>query len=31
MVAYTAPVFWFFLILVAISVFVFRLRDPGAS
>jgi amino acid transporter len=24
MVAYTAPVFWFFLLLVAISVFVFR-------
>jgi amino acid transporter len=30
MVAYTAPVFWFFLMLVAISVFVFRRRDPGA-
>ena len=26
MVAYTAPVFWFFLLLVAISVFVFRSR-----
>jgi APA family basic amino acid/polyamine antiporter len=26
MVAYTAPVFWFFLLLVAISVFVFRAR-----
>jgi APA family basic amino acid/polyamine antiporter len=26
MVAYTAPVFWFFLLLVAISVFVFRRR-----
>ncbi len=30
MVAYTAPVFWFFLLLVAISIFVFRRRDPGA-
>jgi APA family basic amino acid/polyamine antiporter len=27
MVAYTAPVFWFFLLLVAVSVFVFRRRD----
>ena len=26
MVAYTAPVFWFFLLLVAISVFIFRGR-----
>jgi basic amino acid/polyamine antiporter, APA family len=26
MVAYTAPVFWFFLLLVAVSVFVFRKR-----
>jgi amino acid transporter len=26
MVAYTAPVFWFFLFLVAVSVFVFRRR-----
>jgi amino acid transporter len=26
MVAYTAPVFWFFLLLVAISVFIFRKR-----
>jgi amino acid transporter len=31
MVAYTAPVFWFFLLLVAISVFVFRRRDAGAK
>jgi amino acid transporter len=30
MVRYTAPVFWFFLLLVAISVFVFRRRDSGA-
>jgi amino acid transporter len=29
MVAYTAPVFWFFLFLVALSVIVFRRRDPG--
>jgi hypothetical protein len=27
-VAYTAPVFWFFLLLIAISVFVFRQREP---
>lgn len=27
MVAYTAPVFWFFLLLVAISVMIFRKRD----
>jgi amino acid transporter len=26
MVAYTAPVFWFFLLLIAISVFIFRSR-----
>jgi amino acid transporter len=30
MVAYTAPVFWTFLLLVALSVFVFRRRDPEA-
>ena len=30
MVAYTAPVFWAFLLLVALSVFVFRRRDPQA-
>ncbi len=30
MVAYTAPVFWFFLLLVALSIFVFRRRDPAA-
>jgi amino acid transporter len=30
MVAYTSPVFWFFLLLVAISVFVFRSRDHKA-
>jgi basic amino acid/polyamine antiporter, APA family len=30
MVRYTAPVFWFFLLLVALSVFVFRQRDSGA-
>jgi APA family basic amino acid/polyamine antiporter len=30
MVAYTAPVFWSFLLLVAVSVFVFRRRDHKA-
>jgi APA family basic amino acid/polyamine antiporter len=29
MVAYTAPVFWLFMFLVAISIIVFRLREPG--
>jgi amino acid transporter len=29
MVAYTAPVFWLFMFLVAISIIVFRTRDPG--
>lgn len=29
MVDYTAPVFWFFFMLVGISVFVLRRRDPG--
>jgi amino acid transporter len=28
MVAYTAPVFWLFMFLVAISIIVFRLREP---
>ncbi|MCU0760083.1 MAG: APC family permease [Steroidobacteraceae bacterium] len=28
-VEYTAPVFWFFLLLVALSLFVFRWREPG--
>ena len=28
MVAYAAPVFWFFLLLVGASLFVFRWRDP---
>jgi amino acid transporter len=28
MVDYTAPVFWFFMLLVGISVFVLRRRDP---
>jgi amino acid transporter len=31
MVAYTAPVFWFFLLLVAISVFIFRNRSGTAE
>jgi basic amino acid/polyamine antiporter, APA family len=29
MVAYTAPVFWLFMFLVAISIIVFRVREPG--
>ena len=29
MVLYTSPVFWFFLILVGISIFVLRQQDPG--
>jgi len=29
MVAYTAPAFWFFLLLVAISLFLFRAREPN--
>jgi basic amino acid/polyamine antiporter, APA family len=31
MVDYTAPVFWFFLMLVAISLFIFRMREPAAA
>jgi amino acid transporter len=31
MVAYTAPVFWFFLLLVAISVMMFRKRGATLS
>jgi len=31
MVEFTAPVFWFFLFLVGISLFVMRLKDPGAE
>lgn len=29
MVAYTAPVFWFFMMLVAISIYIFRSREKG--
>ena len=29
MVEYTAPVFWLFVLLVAVSLFVLRRRDPG--
>ncbi|MCC6890171.1 MAG: amino acid permease [Hyphomicrobiales bacterium] len=29
MVAYTAPVFWLFMLLVALSIVVFRLREPA--
>ena len=31
MVAYTAPVFWFFMLLVAISIYVFRSRETGGE
>lgn len=31
MVEFTAPVFWFFLFLVGVSVFVMRLKDPKAD
>lgn len=31
MVEFTAPVFWFFLFLVGVSVFVMRVRDPKAD
>lgn len=29
MVEYTSPVFWLFMILVAVSLFIFRRRDPN--
>lgn len=29
MVDYTSPVFWLFMTMVAISIFIFRRRDPG--
>jgi len=31
MVEYTSPVFWFFMLLVAISLFVFRTREPDRA
>jgi amino acid transporter len=31
MVEYTAPVFWFFLLLTGAALFVFRIRDKGAA
>jgi len=31
MVEFTAPVFWFFLFLVGVSLFVMRVRDPAAD
>ncbi|MFD4551876.1 APC family permease [Streptomyces sp. NPDC058466] len=31
MVAYTAPVFWFFMLLVAISIYIFRSRETGGE
>ena len=30
-VEYTAPVFWLFFLLVGVSLFVLRVRDPGAT
>jgi APA family basic amino acid/polyamine antiporter len=29
MVAYTAPVFWFFMLLVSLSIYIFRSRETG--
>jgi amino acid transporter len=29
MVEYTAPVFWFFILLVGLSLFVLRVKDPA--
>jgi basic amino acid/polyamine antiporter, APA family len=31
MVDYTAPIFWFFLLLVGLSLFVLRAREPEAT
>lgn len=31
MVAYTSPVFWTFFLLTAITLFIFRSRNPGAA
>jgi amino acid transporter len=31
MVDFTAPVFWFFFLLVGVGLFVLRIRDPGAE
>ncbi|RJQ68790.1 MAG: APC family permease [Desulfobacteraceae bacterium] len=31
MVEYTAPVFWLFLLLAALSIFILRFKDPGAT
>jgi amino acid transporter len=31
MVEYTSPVFWLFMTMVAVSVFIFRRRDPTPS
>ena len=30
-VEYTAPVFWLFMLLIGLSLFVLRVRDPGAD
>lgn len=29
MVEYTSPVFWLFMTMIAVSIFIFRRRDPG--
>ncbi|MCX4632025.1 APC family permease [Streptomyces sp. NBC_01443] len=31
MVAYTSPVFWFFMLLVSLSVYIFRRRESGGE
>lgn len=31
MVEYTSPVFWLFMSLIAVSIFIFRRRDPGRA
>jgi len=31
MVEYTAPVFWFFILMVGISIFVLRYKNPDLS
>ncbi|WP_369779698.1 APC family permease [Streptomyces sp. R33] len=31
MVAYTSPVFWFFMLLVSLSVYIFRRRETGGE
>jgi amino acid transporter len=31
MVEYTSPVFWLFMTMIAVSIFIFRRRDPGRA